>query len=365
MRIIAVANQKGGCGKTTTAINLAASLSRLRKNVLLIDLDPQGHATLGLNIKPQDVAKSIYDVLSPVAETKVRIDEVVLPISANFDLVPANILLSAVEQELSGRPEREAKLFQAISLMASPKTYDFILIDCPPSLGLLTFNALRAAQELIAPVDTGFFALHGITKLLEIKQLIEQHSDTAIAVKALLTMYDGRTKFAQEIKREIEQCFNGQIFKTVIHATIKVREASSFGLPVIAFDKQCKAAEDYQSLARELCGETDKKLSIEQTMQTIVNAGSGPQRLNGAVLFAVRAPAASSVEIAGDFNEWAAGRSEKLEQSPDGVWAKMVPLTPGRYRYKFIVDGQWVTDPHNATVERDESGNVNSLLEFS
>ncbi|MFH2138279.1 MAG: AAA family ATPase [Candidatus Omnitrophota bacterium] len=359
MRIIGIANQKGGCGKTTTAINFSACLAQLKKNVLLIDLDPQGHATLGLNIKHDDLEKSMYNVLTPDAAEKVRLDEIIVPISKNLDLAPATILLSAIEQELSGKPEREAKLYQAISLMVMKKTYDFIIIDCPPSLGILTFNALRASGEVIAPVDTGFFSMQGISKLLEITNLISSRVKTSIKVNALITMFDKRTKFSQEVKEEIHKYFSGNVFNTIINNNVRVREASSYGMPVISYDKNCRGAVDYMALAKEVI-----KPPARNLIEKIVSQAFGPKKIEQGVLFTYSAPGAAQVEIAGDFNGWVAASESKLENVNDGVWAKVYRLNPGRYRYKFVVDGQWVVDPNNPNIETDEVGNSNSLLEI-
>jgi len=349
MRIIAIANQKGGCGKTTTAINLSAALAHLKKNILLIDLDPQAHATLGLNIKPEDLTRTMYDVLTPLPEEKIRLDEIIIPISDNFDLAPSNILLSAIEQELSGKPEREAKLFQAISLMVTRKTYDYIIIDCSPSLGLLTFNGLRCAQEVIAPVETGFFSLHGVSRLTETVNLINRHLPNKIKVKALITMFDRRTKFAREIKEQIDKFFSGQVFNAIIHNNVRLKEASSYGLPVITYDKRCRGCEDYSNLAKEVAGDISQ-------MQ--------PVRVEEDVRFLYHNPLATSVGVAGDFNNWIATQESELENTEKGVWAKVCRLKPGRYRYKFIVDGRWITDPNNPNIQTDEFGNINSLLEI-
>ncbi|MBU1043341.1 MAG: AAA family ATPase [Candidatus Omnitrophica bacterium] len=365
MRVIAIANQKGGCGKTTTAINLSACLSGLKKNVLLIDLDPQGHASLGLNVQPQNLAKTIYNVLTTDAEAKLRLDEVIVPVSENLDLAPANILLSAIDQELSGKPEREAKLFQAITLMVSKKTYDYVIIDCSPSLGILTFNGLRAATELIAPVDTGFFSLHGISRLLETVNLIDKRLNCQIKVKALITMFDRRTKFSHEVKDEIYKYFSGNVFETVIHNNVRIKEASSYGVPVAAYDKRCRGAQDYIALAKEV--EAPKRKEKAQTSkdtaaEKITSFIQEVQHVKKGTVVTFHSDNAQNVEIAGDFNNWVSSVDSKLERIDNGVWAKVIHLKPGAYKYKFVVDGEWVTDPNNPYLEVDETGNRNSIL---
>jgi len=363
MRIIAVANQKGGCGKTTTAINLSACLAQLKKNVLLIDLDPQGHASLGLNVKPEELSKTMYNVLTPKQDDKFRLDEVIISISEYLDLAPSNIMLSAIEQELSGKPEREAKLMQAISLMVTTKTYDYVIIDCSPSLGLLTFNGLRAASELIAPVNTGFYSLHGIGRLMETIRLIDKQLKYKIKVKALITMFDRRTKFSHEVKEEIYKCFSGNVFEHVIHANVKLKEASSYGVPVISYDKRCRGAEDYSALAKEVVSQARDKAKPDKAGVSELESLVKEVPLKKGAVFTFYGPEAKNVEIAGDFNNWINSVESRMENIDKGVWAKVFHLKPGRYHYKFVVDGEWITDPNNPNIEKDSSGNINSLLE--
>ena len=374
MRVIAIANQKGGCGKTTTAVNLSACLAQLKKNVLLIDLDPQGHATVGVNVKHQELSKTMYNVLTSKAENKARLDEVIIPISDNLDLAPANIMLSAIEQELSGKPGREAKLTQAISLMVTNKTYNYVIIDCSPSLGLLTFNGLRASSELIAPVETGFYSLHGISRLLETVNLIDKQLNYKIQVKALVTMFDRRTKFSHEVKEEIYKYFTGKVYKTLIHNNVKLKEASSYGMPVIAYNKRCRGAEDYTMLAKEVVAQAKAKKIIikdiqanaaeQQTENAPVQPKEQEMPVKKGAVFTFHDADAQKVEIAGDFNSWVGSTEGQMENIEKGVWARVLHLEPGKYHYKFVVDGKWIIDPKNPKVERDFSGNVNSLLEI-
>jgi chromosome partitioning protein len=363
MRTIAIANQKGGCGKSTTAINLSACLAEQGRRVLLVDLDPQGHATLGLNIKSQDLDKSMYDVLTPTDEKRVDLRSIILPISENFELAPSNILLSAIEQELSGIPARETRLHQALSQLAQTRTYDYISIDCPPSLGLLTFNGLHACAELIAPVDTGFFSLHGISKLLEIVQLIDRHAKNKIRVKALITMYDRRTKYSKEIKDEIEKNFAGSVFQTLINNNVHLKEASSYGVPAIAYDRRSRGANDYSQLAKEVILEESEE-AVKAVAQVDTEYYTGLQREKDHVVFSLYAPSARSVGIAADFNNWTPGPDSSLEAIRKGVWARSYNLKPGVYQYKFVVDGKWMTDPKNPQTQNDTAGNVNSVVEI-
>ena len=250
MRVIASANQKGGCGKTTTAINLSSSLSLKGQKVLLIDFDPQAHATMGLNVKPSDLDKTIYDVITPKKNWLWGIEDVLLPIKDNFDLAPSSLILSAFEQELSGLERRENRLFQAIQSLK--KQYDFIVIDCPPSIGHLSFNALRACNEVIIPIDMSLFSLRGVSKLIEIIILIKDKTGHDINSRALITMYDRRTRYSRTVLEKVQAEFGDNVFDTVIRYNIRLRETADLGLPVGDFDKYSIGHMDYENLAEEV-----------------------------------------------------------------------------------------------------------------
>ena len=250
MRVIASANQKGGCGKTTTAINLSSSLSLKGQKVLLIDFDPQAHATMGLNVKPSDLDKTIYDVITPKKNWLWGIEDVLLPIKDNFDLAPSSLILSAFEQELSGLERRENRLFQAIQSLK--KQYDFIVIDCPPSIGHLSFNALRACDEVIIPIDMSLFSLRGVSKLIEIIILIKDNTGHDINSRALITMYDRRTRYSRTVLEKVQAEFGDNVFDTVIRYNIRLRETADLGLPVGDFDKYSIGHMDYENLAEEV-----------------------------------------------------------------------------------------------------------------
>ena len=251
MRTIAVINQKGGCGKTTTAINLAASLAEVGRRVLLVDLDPQGHATLGLSIRGEDVRRTMYEVLlGDWVEGGVRLSEVVLTLSGNLHLAPANIMLSAIEQQLAGVDGREDRLRDALAEVSL--RYDYAIIDSPPNVGLLTFNALRAADEVLVPVETGFFSLHGLTKLLETVAVVNSEYGQDAAVRILPTMYETRHRIDREVLAELRRHFGDRLARTVIRMNVRLREAASFGLPITEFDPRSIGARDYLALALEV-----------------------------------------------------------------------------------------------------------------
>ncbi len=252
MRIIASANQKGGCGKTTTAINLSSSLSIRGKRVLLIDFDPQAHATIGLNIKPSDLEKSIYDVITPKKNGFLGIGDILIAIKDNFDLAPSSLILTAVEQELSGIEGRENRLFEAIQELKEEYDYDYIVIDCPPSIGHLCFNALRACDEVIIPIDMSLFSLRGVAKLIEIITLLKDKVGHDVKSRALITMYDRRTRYSRVVLEKVKAEFGDNVFDTVIRYNIRLRETADCGLPVGDYDKNAIGHADYENLAEEI-----------------------------------------------------------------------------------------------------------------
>jgi chromosome partitioning protein len=260
MRIIAVANQKGGCGKTTTAINLSSCLALRGQKVLLIDFDPQSHATMGLNVEC-DPGKNIYHVIAPGQPDVVGLDDVIVPVKDNFDIAPSDTRLCAVEQELALVDGREKRLLDAIERME--RAYDFILIDCPPSIGHLCFNALRASSEAIIPIDMSLFSLRGIAKLTDMMVLIENTSGHVIAPRALVTMFDARTRYSQEVLEKVREKFEDKVFDTVIRYNIRLRETVDHGVPIGDYDKHAIGQKDYAALSEEVMG--GKAAAIEAT----------------------------------------------------------------------------------------------------
>lgn len=262
MRIMAIANQKGGCGKTTTAINLSSSLALQSQKVLLIDFDPQAHATMGLNVKPADLERGMYDVIKPGEEALMGIEDILIPIRDNFDLAPSNATLSAVEQELSGENGRESRLLHAIESLQ--KAYDYIIIDCPPSIGHLCFNALRACGEVIIPIDLSLFSLRGVSKLLEIVIMLKEKLGHDIKSRALITMYDYRTRYSKHVLEKVKEEFGEDVFEAVIRYNIRLRETVDYGLPIGEYDKHSIGHKDYEDLAEEVIrsGASDKELAF-------------------------------------------------------------------------------------------------------
>lgn len=361
MRTIAIVNHKGGCGKTVTAINLSACLAERKKKVLLVDLDPQGHASLGLNVKPEETERNMYQVLSET-HWDVGMKEIIVGVNKYLDLAPSGIILSATEQELAGQPGREDRLLNALAQM--PEEYDYVIVDCPPSLGLLTFNALRACREVIVPLETSFFALHGLGKLSETIKLVEDRFGQKKHVQALAAIYDRRTRIAGEVLEELRQHFGKDLLKTIIHINVRLKEATGFGQPICQYDRRSSGYQDYTALAKEVHSLTKTRAYRIRPRPTIAPALLGPQPVKNGVRFSIQAPEAKSVQVAGDFNNWSPHEGAMLDTDGRGVWSKVFRLKPGTYQYRFVVDGQWREDPNNPHQEQSPFGGVNSVFKY-
>ena len=406
MKIISIANQKGGCGKTTTAINLATALSINGKKVLLVDLDAQAHASLGLDIEAQD---SIYNVISTLTPRKLRLENIIKRVEDSFDIVPSNILVGTLEQELADEIGRELKLHEVLSTVKDQ--YDFILIDCSPSLGILTINAIRASDEIIIPAETSRFSMQGVEHLLEIIDLVKSRLDHNVKHRVLVTMFDSRLRHSFVMLETFKKKFGDFLFGTIIHINVKLKESAVMGKPVAFFDKYSRGSKDYFSLAKELIylikqadeqedaaeprstpqvaqkeavtenmnrfesmkgklQEEMDKAEAEKTKPSLLRPFS--KRMQKVVKketqelfatrFAIDATGAKSVYVTGSFNDWSLDDTCRLEET-DGEWRVEIPLKPGFYKYQFIVDGIWKEDPANPRRERNSFGDINSLVE--
>ncbi|MBN1806417.1 MAG: AAA family ATPase [Sedimentisphaerales bacterium] len=463
MRTIAIVNQKGGCGKTTVSINLASALADLNKKVLLVDMDPQSHCAVGLAVPEDQIEQSIYDVLiSSSRNEPTRLTEILWQISERLELAPASLDLSAFEQQMVGVTDRELCLRNALDELKND--YDYAIIDCPPAVSLLTFNALRAADEVIVPVETGYFALHGLSRQLETLSVLCRRCSQQVDVRVLASMYDIRTKMAREILAELRSHFAEKMFKTVICFNTKIKEASSFGQPISEYDPASKGHKDFTSLAEEVLGEKSKQqrhefvnsladqlesisatadellkttkppvttepvaetpepvlrlpveeftlpkrtaelprlndlpkvddllkmdelmdvdqlpelteLRIEEPKMKVQAAPKristeaklsdyyGVSQMEDAVVFVTLYPRAGKVQVAGDFNDWQPENCTMQKVGESGIWQTEMNLTPGRYRYRLVVDGQWQQDPYNELTEMNPFGGYNSVVE--
>ena len=448
MRTIAIINQKGGCGKTTTSINLAACLARLGQKTLLVDMDPQGHCGVGLAVPEDQIERTIYDALIEESDGKpAKMSEVVWQIASDFDLAPANLKLAGFEQVFAGRTGREDRLLKALNTVRN--VYNWVILDCPPSVGLLTFNALRSCDEVIVPVETGFFSLHGLTKMMETLEMLKDRVGKDILLRVLPTLYDTRTKLAREVLSELRSKFRDYLMESVVNFNTKLKEAASFGQPITEYDPGSRGYKDFVNLARELMGHRpvdieptpDEKLSrpaelVQRARQlaqlanfqfgrgttvgaqavlaqpaatgTLVNFDPGPQlaapprlmvqpvapangngngngqhaspaktieqkieefygvkQIGDDVVFRAHFSEAKKVLIAGDFNNWTPVSTPMQQAGEPGEWRMRLPLGPGRYRYRLVVDGKWITDPHNQYVEANQFGELNNIVEVA
>ena len=249
MKILAICNQKGGVGKTTTSINLAASLAHLKKKVLLIDTDPQANATSGVGIDKAAIEQSIYNILVD----EVNINDVILQTTyENLDIVPSSIALAGAEVELVSAISREQRMKNAISEIKEKYDY-YVVIDCPPSLGLITLNSLTAANGVIIPVQTEYYALEGLSQLMNTFNIVRKHLNSKLDIfGVLLTMTDSRTNISNQVAEQVREHFKDKAFNTVISRTVRLSEAPSFGEPIIEYAKNSNGAKQYLSLAKEV-----------------------------------------------------------------------------------------------------------------
>jgi chromosome partitioning protein len=530
MRVVAVANQKGGCGKTTSAVNLSACLAFLGKRTLLVDLDSQGHASLGLGVTPEELEHTLYDVLSPRAEEPPRLTEIVVKLNPHLHLIPSDLTLSALEQELSGATGRERRLADAFAEIG--EGYDYVFLDCAPGLSLMTFNALRLCDEVLVPIEASLYSLHGLARFIETVRLAEEEFEKSYVFHALITNFDKRTRMARRFLDEVREYLKEMAFKTVVRRNVRLADAATAGKAITDFDRRSYGFKDYMSCTTELIErglrrdapakqswemkphpletaeaaaeavsvapasarekpapielkkpaaptETkapvippaapppvalpaaarpidralDRGRSQHQTAapSTTISGGGPPKRIDPApnvaildddaddeaeeretpeikespkgiiaeilavkapegvekltltpkrpearatnerasgglklgggdvkggaigvelrgpvvradgVLFALAAPSAESVKIAGEFNDW---RPEdlKLARPERGIWELDMPLDEGAYRYKFIINGEWMNDPHNVETMANPFGGNDSVV---
>jgi len=247
-RTISISNQKGGVGKTTTAVNLSSCIAVAEHNVLVVDIDPQANTTSGFGIDPRTVRNSIYEVLI----NDLDVNQAIVKTQLGFlDLLPSQVRLVGAELELFGAITREKILERALTNLKKP--YDYIFIDCPPSLGLLTLNALTAADSVLIPIQCEYYALEGLSQLLNTVRLVQKHLNTRLEIEGvLLTMFDGRLNLSRQVAEDVKKYFGDKVFKSVILRNVRLSEAPSHGKPIILYDAVCSGAENYMSLATEI-----------------------------------------------------------------------------------------------------------------
>ncbi|MBI3546064.1 MAG: AAA family ATPase [Gammaproteobacteria bacterium] len=367
MKIIAIANQKGGCGKTTTAINLAACLGKKQRRVLLLDLDPQGHSSLGFGVFNDD-ARDLYDVFTGESS----LENIILPNVFNgVDVVPATMTLAAAEH-LPLRPDqRERQLEKHLAPLRL--RYDYIVIDCPPTMGLLTLNALMTADLVLIPIEMSLFGLHGIDQMYETIALLRERYAREIPIRVLPTLVDSRTRLCRHFLHQIGERFADDVVPVMVQFTVRLKEAVHKGIPIIEYDPGSVAATQYNRLAEELmaCLHNDAFAAVEDEEQARLTAmtqafdqararliENGPRKK---VILRFYDLAGKQVQLAGNFNDWKPDK-DVVTRVVDGVLEKTILLVPGVYQYRLIVDGAWQEDPSNPEQVSNLAGGRNSIL---
>ena len=411
MRILTIANQKGGCGKTTVAINLSAVLAREGQRVLLVDLDPQGHCGVGMAVPEEQADLSIHDCLRSVDSAEpLSVDSIAWQITPNLDLAPSRQDLAQFELERNGDREVEDALARVLAPAAD--RYDYAVVDCPPHVGLLTRNGLTAATDVIIPVDTGYFSLHGLSQQLRTLDELPA-GERRRRVCVLANQYDVRTKLAREILAELRDRFGTVICQTIINFNTKLKEGASFGQPITEFAPSSMGARDFRKLAREIiemettrpavmsrpevpgptvptetmlkraeamATEAERLLATTTTLvgksatEKATETPSTPAQIEAKIekIYGVRQtpegielrchkPGATTVEVGGDFNDWTPSRSP-LKRVDNGDFETTLQLPSGRYRYRLVVDGRWSHDTANPVAEANEFGEYNSVF---
>lgn len=388
MNIIAIANQKGGCGKTTTAINLAAGLGEKGHRTLLIDADPQGHASLGMGQRRQE-EPGLYEVFAldfPIDQA------IILDVAKDVDLIPATISLAAVEHVLADMPKRERQLYDHLQNIASQ--YEYIIIDCPPSLGLLSINSIRAANRILVPIDMSLFSIDGIERLSETIDLVAQKYNLDIEINILPTLVDKRTRLCRKFLVGIWERYQDNVLPMVIHNTVRLKEAACEGQSIMHFDSRSLAAKDYRELADEILRKSANELlmadeDISWIMNRIEDVKEIPElthqiipardddELSDNVLAVLGDDgnlqrvelvypdfAGRELKIAGEFNNWAP--DEGVETIIDGnSIRKVFFVEPGEYQYRLIIDGKWRNDPTNPDQILNSLGVHTSMLKVT
>lgn len=415
MRTIAIVNQKGGCGKTTTAINLASTFANRGQRVLLVDMDPQSHCAAGLGVPESRIEVSIAEALVAEHRGDFNAAGMLWEVARNFHLAPSTMRLAALEAPEGGLhrlPDKDRRLESLLSQLRDQ--FDICLIDCPPTIGLLTFNALRAAREVLIPIETGFFSLRGAEKQWQTIKRTVEHLGRPIACHMLATMHNTNSKTAREVLAALHRQFAGQIVPVVIHEEESIREATTLGQAIVEYAPGSQAYQDFQDLAQWLEDHTVRpevhieilpsgyppepngknpvnndgmpstrvselvqrvrELAQRAEPQSIATAEPamvrpdvsglyGWRQTGQGVLFVQPGDADSNLSIAGTFNNWSTTINIMRFRPDLGVFEALIDIPPGKHEYLIVVDGKWGADPYNAQQVTDASGRVHSVIE--
>ncbi|MBP7148318.1 MAG: AAA family ATPase [Acidobacteria bacterium] len=355
-RILALVNQKGGCGKTTTAIHVAAALAHRDLKTLLIDLDPQGHAAMGLGVELPSDRPTLSDVLSRTCLTGVgpSIGEAIVAARPGIDIVPANLGLAALESRLANVPGREERLAEHLAEITD--NWDAIIIDSPPNLGLLTINALVAANEVTVPVEPSAFSAQGAERVLETIRVVAETTGHQLVVRVLPTMVSTNDLFASTLFGEFRERHPGLVLPLRIRRSALFPRAAARGCTIAEVYPRASAWRDYRETADEL------RRGWAQAAAPAAERFAGLKVVAGGIAFSHPHLGPEQVQLAGDFNDWTPDRSVQLRNG-GGTWTKFMPVRPGRYEYKFILNGEWVPDPENPRHAVSRMGTDNSLIE--
>jgi len=340
---------------------LAGALSVVGARVLVIDVDPQAHATLALGIDPNELVENLLELLDESQDSS-DLQQILIEVVPGIELAPASLALSALGHTDSFK-QSTARTGRLKSLIESlPRPYDFVVIDCPPALNLLTLNALRASTDVIVPLEASFFAVDGVQKLLETIGHLEERIGRRLNARVLPTLFDARTRYARETLRDIRALFSEQCFETVIRQNVKLQEAARHGRPIHYYAPSTPGADDYAAAAAELESGPLSRPSNRHSSTQNNETKTKPKR---EVLIQFHDERAGDVRVAGDFNGWVPDKnvaSHVEVKGPSRVWTKVLQLAPGTYQYRCVIDGEWCIDPGNPDSVAGPMGHPNSVL---